>query len=465
MEFLKHPIDAPLQTLIERRASRIFSPLEWLIRKQAAASVLLLFATVMALFLANSPWGDIPHSIAVVKAGIFLYDWELGFSIHTLVNDGLLSLFFLLLGLEIKREVIAGHLNEPRKVAFIVFAALGGMVVPALIYYTFNSGESGQAGWAIPMATDTAFAIGVLALLAKRVSISVTIFLTALAIFDDIGAILVIAIFYAEYIDMLSLLWAALTFLLLAGANLVGVRNVWIYTLLGIVLWWFVHQSGLHATLAGLLIALTIPARSRISQRSFITIIREQILALENNTAVDNSILKSQTQHMQMANMENTVHSASTPLQQWNTVLENPIAIIVLPLFAFFNAGIQLSAATIGEAYTSSVTQGIIAGLVIGKPLGVVLFCLLAIKLRLGAMPEGITFKKLAGIGMLAGIGFTMSLFISILSFGDQVLLHEEAKIGILTGSVISAFLGSLWFYFTNTEVNGEPLTAAQQPL
>ena len=253
--------------------------------------------------------------------------------------------------------------------------------------------------------------------------------------------------------------------MILAGANLLGVRNTWIYTILGIVLWLFIHESGLHATLAGLLIAMTIPARSRISQRSFITIIREQILALEKNADVDRSILKSQAQHIQMANMGQTLHSASTPLQQWNTILGNPIAIIVLPLFAFFNAGIQLSVGTIGEAYTSSVTQGIVAGLVIGKPLGVVSFCLLAIKLRLGIMPEGITFKELTGIGILAGIGFTMSLFISILSFDNQALLHEEAKIGILTASVISAFLGTLWFCCTKKEAYEKSNTSPPQLL
>jgi len=447
MEFHKYPLDVPLQTLIERRTSRIFSPLEWLIRRQAAASVLLLFTTIMALFFANSPWGDIPHVVADVKAKVLLHNWEFSFSIHALVKDGLLTLFFLLLGLEIKREIIAGHLNQPRKVAFILCAALGGMVVPAFMYYVFNSDGSGQVGWAIPMATDTAFAIGVLALLARYVSISVTILLTALAIFDDIGAILIIAVFYTENIEMLALFWAAISFMLLIGVNLMGMRNAWVYIILGMALWWFIHESGLHTTLAGLLIALAIPARSRISQRSFITLIREQILALEKEAEVDDSILRSQQQHRQMVNMGETVHSASTPLQQWERLLGNPIAIIVLPLFAFLNAGVQLSTNAIAEASASAITQGIFAGLVIGKPLGIALFGFIAIKLRLGIMPEGMRLRELIGIGMLAGIGFTMSHFISILGFENQPLLHEEAKIGILTASVVSASLGALWLY------------------
>jgi NhaA family Na+:H+ antiporter len=445
MKFLDRPLDAPLQTLIERKVVRLFSPLERFIRKQAAASLLSLMAITLALGLANSPWHGAIPALASVKLGISLYRWEFEFSVSTLINDGLLSLFFLLLGLEIKREIMNGHLRHPRKVALILLAALGGMVVPALIYLAFNHGGAGQAGWAVPMTTDTAFAIGVLAVLAHRVSIGVSIFLAALAIFDDIGSIAVIAAFYAQDIDVDALLYALVAFALLCGANLTGFRKSWMYIVPGVVLWFFVHASGLHSTLAGLLVALAIPARSRISQRSFIARIRKQILAFEKNDAVDSGILKSQEQHRQMSDMGETVRSASTPLQQWDSILVNPIAIVVLPVFALFNAGIHLSADAARQALSSPVTWGVVAGLTVGKPLGIMLFSLVAVRTRLGRMPEGMGFRELAGVGMLAGVGFTMSLFIAGLGFENQPALRNDAQIGILAASLLSALLGAGW--------------------
>lgn len=447
MESPKEPVNAPLQTLIARRIAHILSPLEWFVRQQATASILLLLSTLLALALANSPWSDFIPSVADAKMAISVHYWSFNFSVLSFVNDILLSLFFLLLGLEIKREVLTGHLNHPRKVSLIVLAALGGMILPALIYFIFNGDNAGQAGWAIPTATDTALAIGVLALLARYVSISVSIFLAALAIFDDIGAILIIAVFYTASIDSHALLIALIIYILFGGVNLIGIRGNWLYIVLGIVFWWFIHESGLHATLAGLLMALTIPARSRISQRNFITLIRKQILDFEKHRGVDASILKSPDQHQQMAGMGETVRAASTPLQRWHTLLGTPIAIIVLPLFALFNAGVQLSSDAIGEAFLSPITQGVIIGLVIGKPAGVALFGLLAIKMRFGALPEGMTIHELIGVGILAGIGFTMSLFISMLSFEGQATFYEEAKIGVLIASAIAAPAGGAWFY------------------
>lgn len=457
MKFGKKLADGSLQTLIARRIANILSPLEWFVRQQAAASSLLLLSTLLALALANSPWSNFIPAVADAKITLSVHYWSFNFSTLSFINDILLSLFFLLLGLEIKREILTGHLNDPRKVALIVFAALGGMVMPALIYYAFNSDGAAQVGWAIPTATDTALAIGVLALLARYVSISVSIFLAALAIFDDIGAILIIAAFYTESLDIHALLVASIIYGLLGGVNLIGIRGSWLYIVLGVVFWWFIHESGLHATLAGLLMALTIPARSRISQRSFITRIRQQILVFEKNRGIDGSILKSPDQHQQMAGIGETVRAASTPLQRWHATLGNPIAIIVLPLFALFNAGVQLSADTVSHVITSSVTQGVIIGLVIGKPVGVALFGLSAIKMRFGALPEGMTMHELIGVGLLAGIGFTMSLFISMLSFEGQQLLYDEAKVGILIASAIAAPLGGMWFYLFRGRNNIAP--------
>lgn len=447
MKHTKHPIDFSLQTLIERRVEKMLTPLERFIRKQAAASILLILATILALFLANSPWDDVIHSIAAMDIGLHLDQWRFSFPVEKLINDGLLALFFFLIGLEVKREIMIGQLREPRQVALILSAALGGMVVPALIFALINGHGAGHPGWAIPMATDTAFAIGVLALLARYVSIGASIFLAALAIFDDIGAILVIAIFYTEQLDFMMLLYALFPLLLLFGINLMGIRSGWIYATIGLVLWWCIHASGIHATLAGILIAMAIPARSRISQRSFIERIREQILKFEESDKVDGNILKSHEQHLLMSHIGHTVHAASTPLQHWYSLLENPIAIFILPLFALFNAGMVLSSDALSLAVSSPITLGIIAGLVIGKPLGIALFSLAVLHLHIGVMPTGMRFVELIGAGLLAGIGFTMSLFIATLGFGDHPELLEPAKLGILIGSLLSAALGASWLF------------------
>jgi len=446
MEFLKQPLDTKLQSLIERRVVRIFSPLEWFVRRQASASILLLLAAILSIVLVNSPWHAVLPSIAEIRASVSLDQWRIDFSVIGMVNDGLISLFFLLLGLEIKREIKTGSLNHPRKVAFISCAAIGGMVVPALIYAGFNYDGTGRSGWAIPMATDTAFSIGVLAMLSRYVSLQASIFLAALAIFDDIGAIVIIAIFYSSGLNADALFLAMVLLACLCLLNLAGMRSVWLYILFGSLFWWYIHESGVHSTLAGILIAFTIPARARISQRSFINRMRGQIALLEKNSNVDSNILQSTSQHMQMSNMGETVRCASTPLQQWYTLLRNPISIIVLPIFALFNVGIELSANTLEKAYASPVALGVFLGLVIGKPLGVVVFGLIAKRTKLGLMPEGMPITDLLGVGIVAGIGFTMSLFISKLAFAGNLQMEDAAKIGILLAAMFSAVLAFLFF-------------------
>lgn len=448
MKHTKHPIDLSLQTLIERRVEKMLTPLERFIRKQAAASILLILATLLALFLANSPWGHLIDSIAAMDIGLHLDKWNFNFPIEKFINDGLLALFFFLIGLEVKREMMIGQLREPRQVALILSAALGGMVVPALIYALINYDGTGRPGWAIPMATDTAFAIGILALLARYVSVGASVFLAALAIFDDIGAILVIAIFYTEQLHFAMLLYAMIPLALLFVINFMGIRSGWVYAVIGVALWWCIHASGIHTTLAGIMMAMAIPARSRISQRSFIERIRKQILKFEEGDKVDEDILKSHEQHLLMSHITHTVHAASTPLQHWYSLWENPIAIFILPLFALFNAGMVLSSDALALAISSPVTLGIIAGLVIGKPLGITLFGLAALRLNAGALPTGMRFVELIGAGLLAGIGFTMSLFISTLGFGGRPELLGPAKLGILIAFVLSATLGTVWLLF-----------------
>lgn len=447
MEHLKHPKDISLQTITERRIEGILSPLESFIRKQAAAGVLLMLATLIALVVANSPWQGLLKNIAGMEFGFHLRDWIFSLPIGQWVSEGLLALFFFLIGLEIKREMLVGQLRQPHRAFLVIVAAVGGMIMPALIYWALNCDGPGHSGWAIPMATDTAFAIGVLALLARHVSLSASIFLAALAIIDDIISILVIAVFYAHELHYGALLKAFVPLGLLFACNITGVRRGWIYAVLGGVLWWYVHESGVHSTLAGLLLALTVPARSRIGQRSFIDKIRRQITDFENEKEPGKNMLSSNSQHHLAEGIEETVRHASTPLQRWHASLENPIAIIVLPLFALFNAGVPLTGENVGHALTSSVAIGIIAGLVIGKPLGITLFSLLALRLKVAKMPDGMRFTELIGVGLLAGIGFTMSLFITVLGFEHHPDLIESAKVGILFSSLLAATLGAVWLY------------------
>jgi NhaA family Na+:H+ antiporter len=313
------------------------------------------------------------------------------------------------------------------------------------------------------MATDTAFAIGVLALLAKKVSYGISIFLTAMAIFDDIGAIAIISLFYAHEVQISALLLGMTTLAVLVLVNAAGVRNGWVYGLLGFVLWLFIYHSGVHATLAGLLLAVAIPARTRLGQTSFLEEIRGLLSIFETKQVeryelgLDSRILGAEEQHSLATDIEETIRAASTPLQRWETFLIYPIGIIVLPLFALFNAGVSLSGQEIAAAITSPVTLGIIAGLVIGKPLGVSLLVYAGLQLKLGKLPEGMRFTEVVGAGLLGGIGFTMSLFIATLSFEHYPHMVDAAKTGILFASLISATLASLWITLTysKTEKGG----------
>lgn len=446
-----HRLDKTLQSFFESRVEKFLTPLDNFIYKQTTAALFLLVATIVALLLANSPWNDLTQAIAHFEGGVVFHQWQFLLPLKEWVSSGLMALFFFLIGLELKRETLAGRLRNPQQISLIIMAAIGGMVLPALIYWFFNHGTAGAHGWAIPMATDTAFAIGVLALLARKVSYGVSIFLTAMAIFDDIGAIAVISVFYAHDIQTDFLIWSGITFAILMAVNAAGVRNGWVYAALGIILWAMVFHSGIHATLAGLLLAIAIPARTRLGQTRFLEEVRELLSIFEkeqgarHTKGLDARILSAESQHHLTTDIEDTIRDSSTPLQRWETFLIYPIGIIVLPLFALFNAGVSLSMTEIVTAFNSPVTQGIVAGLVIGKPLGVCLLVYLGLKLKIGTLPEGMKFPEVAGAGMLAGIGFTMSLFVTALSFEHAPHLVDNAKIGILAASLFSAVAASIW--------------------
>jgi NhaA family Na+:H+ antiporter len=365
----------------------------------------LIGCTVAALIWANSPF-----------AGSYFHFWHMDLTfgrlggllakpLHFWINDGLMALFFLLVGLEIKRETLVGELASFRKAALPIAAAFGGMIVPAGLYVVFNHGGPGASGWGMPMATDIAFALGVLALLGDRVPTSLKVFLAALAIADDIGAVLVIAFFYTAQISWPSLGAGGLFFVALLAANRAGARHLLIYAILGVGLWLAFLQSGIHATVAGVLLAITIPARQRTASRAVLTSNESPMLRLEH------------------------------ALIPWNRYL-------IMPVFALANAGVALGGGA-ARSVVAPVSLGVICGLVIGKPIGIVLFSWLATRTRLAAMLDGIGWRQIVGVGMLGGIGFTMSLFIANLAFGEAPAL-ETAKVGILVASVISGIAGAI---------------------
>lgn len=415
-------------------------PLRDFVHKQASGGIVLLVAAVAAMVWANSPWSesyfDFWHTEIAIEVGAFHISHDLG---HW-INDGIMVVFFFVVGLEIKRELVVGELSSIRQATLPMIAAVGGMVVPALIYTAFNFNSEGSVGWGIPMATDIAFALGVLAVLGSRVPLALKAFLVAVAIFDDIGAVLVIALFYTDQISILSLLIGMGLFGLLVAFNRVGIRHPLPYVIVGFFLWFAFLQSGVHATIAGILLASTIPARLNTGADEFLESGREILDEYKRAGNVGEAGPVQQGQQVALQRMEEAITQVWTPLQRLEHTLHPWIAFGIVPLFALSNAGV-----TLGSDFTAHlfdpVSTGIILGLVVGKQVGITLAAWLAVKLDWGALPEGVTWPQMYAVGWLAGIGFTMSLFISGLAFGASDLL-DVSKIGILTGSIISGLVG-----------------------
>lgn len=400
-------------------------PFSQFVRSQSFAGLLLFVAAVLAFVLANSPLAGAYEALRHLHLSVLAGGRGLDLSLEHWVNDGLMAIFFLLVGLEIKRELLIGELANPRRAALAVAGALGGMAVPALLYVVLNLGGPGRHGWGIPMATDIAFSLGILALLGTRIPVGLKIFLTALAIVDDLGAVIVIALFYTGELNMLALLGAALTWGALLVLGWRGVRRLGVYAALGAVLWLFVLGSGLHATIAGVLLALAVPLRRAAPLRVSLTGAQDDL---------DNERLGV---HLQRA--EDALERAQSPLHRLEHMLHPYVTYAILPLFAFMNAGVAVGGATLG-----TVTLGVAAGLLLGKPLGVLGGAWLAVRAGLAALPEGVGWPLLSGAGMLAGIGFTVSLFVANLAFVDAALL-TQAKLGVLLGTLCSAALGVTW--------------------
>jgi NhaA family Na+:H+ antiporter len=415
-------------------------PFQQFFSSQAAAGIILLTCAVAAFVVANSPLADAYHHFWEQRFG-FTLDEGVGFTLtlHHWVNDGLMAVFFLLVGLEIKRELIAGELASPRQAALPIAAAVGGMLVPAAVYLAFNLGTPGQTGWAIPMATDIAFALGTLALIAPNAPTGVKVFLAALAIVDDMGAVLVIALFYTDALNAVALAGAAGALAVLFALNRLGVRLLTAYLFTGVVLWYFVYLSGIHATIAGVLTAMMVPTRTRVNAPQFSARARALLNEFDAAETGDYLVLTSKGQQEAIFSLERASESVTEPLLRLEHGLHGISAYLVMPVFAFANAGVALA----GAAPDLAITLGAGFGLVLGKPLGVMLASLAIVRLGLAALPHGMTWRMVHACAWLAGIGFTMSLFVATLSFTTPATL-DAAKFGVLGGSLVAGIVATV---------------------
>lgn len=420
------------------------------INEEAYGGILLIIATIIAMYWANSSFYESYHHVwHDYKVGFVWGDLNMVASLHHWINDGLMAIFFFVVGLEIKREVMGGELSSLKKASLPIAAAIGGMLLPASLYaiVSINYPEYIN-GWGIPMATDIAFALGLLALLGNRVPLNLKIFLTALAIADDLGAVMVIALFYTESIDMNELLYAGLCLVILTIANFAGIRKTFFYALVGFAGVWIAFiYSGVHATIAGVLIALTIPARTKISETDYIDKLTVFLNKFKKENPDEKSTLLTKKQVHLIADIEDLSKKAHTPLQKIEHAMHPVTAYFILPVFALSNAGVHIDG-SIDDMLIHPISLGIMAGLVLGKFIGISLFSKLMVKFKIAILPDGVTWHQIYGVAFLAGIGFTMSMFISDLAFKDDEF-KQIAKVGIMAASVLSAIIGMIWLSLT----------------
>jgi len=415
-------------------------PLRRLLHKAPAAGLVLLACAALAMVWANSPFSHSYHALWETPIALGVGSWSAALSLHAVINDGLMAVFFFLVGLEIKREVLVGELASVRKAALPVAAALGGMLVPALLFLAFNAGGPATRGWGIPMATDIAFALGVLALLGDRFPPALRVFLSALAIADDLGAVLVIALFYTASVSWSALATVAGLLVLSLAANAIGVRSAWAYALIGIALWVAVLLSGVHATVAGVLLAMTIPSRTVINEDVLLRGARAALQQFDDACHPNTTMLSNSAHQAALRRLEVLSEKALPPLARLEFGLHGIVMFGIMPLFALANAGVDLSGGR--AALGSTVALGVIAGLVVGKPVGITLASWLAVRAGIAALPSGIDWRTLIGAAVLGGIGFTMSLFIAGLAFGGAPEQLTSAKLGTLVASVIAGVVG-----------------------
>jgi len=433
----------------EKNFDKILTPFEEFIHRQTTSGLLLMLTAIIALILANGPLAEIYQQIIHTYFSINFGDWALKMTLHHWINDGLMVLFFFVVGLELKRELLVGELAQLRNAILPIAAAIGGMVVPALIYFLINPEGDAAIGWGIPMATDIAFAIGALALLANRVPKALITFLVALAIVDDLGAVMVIAIFYTETIILTPLVIALSLFGLLLAFNLVGIRNAIPYFIVAVVLWYFLLLSGVHATLAGILGALSIPAIPKYNAERFYDRVKELLdrFKTSHHNQPEQSIMKNIEMRAIVQTLSNSVHRVQAPLQRLEHDWHMPVAYLVIPIFALANAGIPLEFSSLGESMAHPVVLGVSFGLILGKFIGITGASWLVLKLGMADLPKDTRFTQIAGVSLLAGIGFTMSIFVAQLGFGERQDLLLMAKTGILFASLLAGISGFIWLY------------------
>lgn len=438
---------------------RAVTPIEDFVHKETSSGILLMVCAVAAIVIANSPlfpfYDKILHTKVTIGGGSF----SMSYSLHHWINDGLMVLFFFVVGLEVKREILIGELSDFRQALLPISAAIGGMVVPALFYFMLNSSGDAARGWGIPMATDIAFALGVIALLGKRIPKPVIPFLLALAIVDDLGAVLIIAVFYTETIHMGALMAAGGCVALLIALNMSGSRRPLPYVIVGFLLWIAMMKSGVHATLAGVLTALAIPASSTCDATVFIermTLLTRDFMdqiSPEKGATPELNILKNSQKQLILSAYEDTIHKMESPLQRMEEGLHVWVSFLIVPIFALANAGIPIAFGEIGSILQHPVTLGIMLGLIGGKTIGIFFFSWAITVTGLSKLPVGMELKHVGGVSMLAGIGFTMSIFIGSLAFAHQPELLLNAKIGIVLASLIAGVCGYLWLRKTTKPI------------
>ena len=431
------------------QVARWLVPVKRFLHIEATSGVVLMLCTLIALLIANSPWDGafekFWHTHVAFELGKLKIDGHLG---HLIVNDVLMTIFFFVVGLEVKREVVAGELRDPRKALLPIVGAIGGVVTPALIYFLMQYGQEGQRGWAIPMATDIAFVVGILALLGNRIPFGLKIFLLTLAIVDDILAVLVIATVFTETIAWGYLMMALVGFALCWLLNRIGVREVPIYVIVGIAIWVGFYKAGIHPTIAGVVLGLMTPATAWIRRKTFLEVMGDFWDSIRQDREADEA--QNDTNHpsnerhvpINLEQLRFLARESHSPLHRLEMGLHPWVAYAIMPIFALANAGVELDP----EALTSGVSIAVATGLAMGKPLGIFLFCFLAVRLGWTRLPNGVTWPIFLGGACLGGIGFTMALFLNALSFPveDYPVLEGAGKIGTLAGSAISAVLGTV---------------------
>lgn len=420
---------------------RIIAPVNRFIHLEYTSGIVLLISVIIAIIWANSSFHDSYHHLWELKLSVGFDSHVLSQPLHIWINDGLMAIFFFVIGLELKREFMDGELSTVSKALLPMLAALGGMLVPALIYYSMNMGTDAAHGWGIPMATDIAFALALLSMAGKHVPSSVKVFLSALAVADDLGAVLVIAFFYTSQVDFVALAIAVGFVLALLAGNYLGIRTSIFYMVLGIAVWLCFLMSGVHATLAGVIVAFTIPAITRIDEKHYAGRLEQLAKKFEDEVPTNSTLLTTEQIHL-IQDVKHLSLAAETPLQKIEYALHPWVAFLIMPLFALSNSGIQIGANFL-NALINPVSFGVIAGLVVGKCVGIFMFTWVMVKAGVGKLPFLATWKHMFGISLLGGVGFTMSLFISGLAFENPQHV-DQAKYGILIASVIAGILGSL---------------------